>query len=202
MSDLEKQLRDQEVRNVISKLKAGKTLTARESQLANDYARELSGGSRYLTGAEIGKLLGISRQGGDKKVRNGCLVRSFEELVEWERTNNRYSGAGQGIIEARRKKIELETERIKFRLSVDRNEFLPVEKIREEATKVGSVLSAELSVLVNDLPGQLAGLNEVQIRDRLLLRLDALIEKTRGHLELLLDAKTFEDDEEITEPSY
>lgn len=195
MADLEKQLRDQEVRNIISKLKAGRTLTARESQLASDYARELSGGSRYLTGAEIGKLLGISRQGGDKKVRAGCLVRSFEELVEWERANNRHTGAGAGIIEARRRKIELETERIKFRLSVDRNEFLPVEKIREEATKIGSVLTAELSVLVNDLPGQLAGLSEIQIRDRLLVRLDALIEKTRGQLESLLDARTFTDDE-------
>jgi hypothetical protein len=185
MGDLEKQLRDQEVRNIISKLKAGRTLTARESQLASDYARELSGGSRYLTGAEIGKLLGISRQGGDKKVRAGCLVRSFEELVEWERANNRHTGAGAGIIEARRQKIELETERLRLRIKIDRGQMIDRERVREAGVAAGAALVAELSVLANELPGQLAGLGELDIRDRLLARIDILVRSFRDRIENL-----------------
>lgn len=185
MADLEKQLRDQEVRNVITKLKAGKTLTARESQLANDYAREMSGGSRFLTGAEIGKLLGISRQAGDKKVRGGCLVRSFEELVEWERTNNRQAGAGSAIIEARRRKIELETERLRIRIEIDKGQMIDRDRVREAGVAAGAALVAELSVLANELPGQLAGLGELDIRDRLLARIDILVRTFRERLENL-----------------
>ena len=93
------------------------------------------------------------------------------------------------IAAARLEKIRAETERIKFRLLVDRSQFLPVDQIREEATTIGSVLVAELSALANDLPGHLAGLTEIQIRDRLLVRLDTLIEKIRGQLESLLDVR-------------
>jgi hypothetical protein len=49
----------------------------------------------------------------------------------------------------------------------------------------GAALVAELSVLANELPGQLAGLGELDIRDRLLARIDILVRSFRERLENL-----------------
>lgn len=182
MADLEKQLRDQEVRNIISKLKAGRTLTARESQLANDYARELSGGSRYLTGAEIGKLLGISRQAGDQKIQAGCLVRSFEELVAWETQRKEERGGGKSLNAIRQKKLEVETKRLEFHFAIDRGEYISKASIEEGGLAAGAALAAEINAMANDLPGQLVGLDERQIRARLMARMNEVLTNFRGRM--------------------
>jgi hypothetical protein len=182
VADISKQLRDQEFRNIILKLKAGKTLTARESALANEYAQEAGGGKRYLTGREIGKLLGISRQAGDMKVKQGCLVRSFDELVAWEAKRNDEGRGGKSLNAVRQRKLEIETERLEFLFAIDRGEYVSIAAIEEAGVAAGAALSAELNLMGNDLPGQLAGLDERQIRTRLLARVDEVLASFRKRM--------------------
>jgi hypothetical protein len=188
MADVEKQIRDQEFRNIILKLKAGKTLTARESRIANEYAQESSGGSRYLTGREIGKLLGVSRQAGDMKVKQGCLVRSFEELVAWEEQRNEEGRGGKGLNAIRQKKLEIETKRLEFHFAIDRGEYISKAAVEEGGLAAGAALAAELNAMANDLPGQLIGLDERQIRTRLLARLNEVLDGFRNRMEELENA--------------
>jgi hypothetical protein len=99
--------------------------------------------------------------------------------------------ANSGTIgEARLAKLNAETERIKFKTAVEQGAYIPADQVQDVATSIGSVLVAELSALANDLPGQLAGLSEVQIRDRLLARLDGLIASTREKLQNLRNVRT------------
>lgn len=184
-TDLAKQLRDKEFQNIVSKLKAGKTLTARESELASTYAAEMSGGGRYLNGKEIGKLLGITRQAGDKKIQLGCLVRSFEELVAWENSRNEEGRGGKSLNAIRQKKLEVETQRLEFHFAIDRGEYISKAAIEEGGLAAGAALAAEVNAVANDLPGQLVGLDERQIRALLLSRLNEILAGFRGRMEEL-----------------
>jgi hypothetical protein len=51
---------------------------------------------------------------------------------------------------------------------------VPVVEMRETATRVVSVWCSELDALVGDLPGQLAGLTEVEIQPKLRSRIELL----------------------------
>lgn len=156
--------------------------------------------------AYLASEMGVNVSTVSRWAMQGMPRKSVEEAKAWREAKAAGSAevSAQGppnIAAARLEKLRAETERIKFRLLVDRNQFLPVDQIREEATTIGSVLVAELSTLTNDLPGHLAGLTEIEIRDRLLVRLDALIEKVRGQLESLLDVRQPDEPEETTRAS-
>jgi hypothetical protein len=144
-----------------------------------------------LTIRALAEQLGLEKSTVQEACQNGMPRTSVEAALEW-RSKRPVLGAAvksATIAEARLAKLNAETARLQFRLAVDRGEYLPIDQVREEATGIGSVLIAELSALANDLPGQLAGLSEVQIRDRLLARLDSLIETTRGKLQTLLNVR-------------
>jgi hypothetical protein len=146
---------------------------------------------RVLGVTELADLLGLDKSTVSEACKNGMPRTSLEAALEW-RSNRPVIGAtvkSATIAEARLAKLNAETARIQFKLAVERGEFLPRDQVREEATTIGSVLMAELSALANDLPGQLAGLSEIQIRDRLLARMDTLIETTRGKLQTLLNVR-------------
>jgi hypothetical protein len=163
-------------------------------------------GAGRLILAYLAVEMGVNVSTVSRWAMQGMPRDSVEKARAWKAAKAAESAdiSAQGppnIAAARLEKIRAETERIKFRLLVDRNQFLPVDQIREEATTIGSVLVAELSALANDLPGHLAGLTEIQIRDRLLVRLDSLIEKIRGQLESLLDVRQPDELEEAPRPS-
>ncbi len=162
-------------------------------------------GSGRLILAYIAAEMGVNVSTVSRWAMQGMPRDSVEKARAWKAAKAAESAeisahGPPNIAAARLEKIRAETERIKFRLLVDRNQFLPVDQIREEATTIGSVLVAELSALANDLPGHLAGLTEIQIRDRLLVRLDSLIEKIRGQLESLLDVREPDELEEVPRP--
>lgn len=59
-------------------------------------------------------------------------------------------------------------------LAILDKEYLPAKKVREDCISVGTVMDAELSALLNDMPGVLAGLSEPNIRTKLAARIGAL----------------------------
>lgn len=183
MSELQKQIEGLEFKNIVAKLKAGKTLNSKEREIALARAIELESGERFLTGAEIGKILNISRQAGEKKIANGCLVKNEEELRAWIAERSLAIGRGpnapQNLNEARFNKVQLETELLKWKVAREKGDVIPVDQVREDVIAAVAAFTAELYALANDVPGQLVGLLETQIRDKMLTRIDLLVDKVK-----------------------
>jgi len=79
------------------------------------------------------------------------------------------------LSEARTEKLRKEVQRLDIMIARDKGELVPRAEVREAGVSIGALLSAEIAAMVNDLPGQLAGLDEVGIRAGLLARTDALL---------------------------
>lgn len=167
-SDLKKKIREAEVKNILQKLKSGKTLTARESNIISEYAHEVDGGDKKLTQRDIAKAWGMTQPNVHKMVKMGMPTHSMQAAEEWRKEflaqNGRGDAAPKGLNEARLRKLKLECERIEFANAIDRGEYVKIADQRESGIKVGAILSAKLSALVNDASGILAGLGEVEVK--------------------------------------
>jgi len=86
------------------------------------------------------------------------------------------------LSEARTEKLRKEVERLNIMIARDRGELISRAEVRESGVAIGALLSAEFAAMVNDLPGQLAGLDEVGIRAGLLARTDALLVALKSKL--------------------
>ena len=87
--------------------------------------------------------------------------------------------------EARTQKLAKEIERLSIIIAREKGELVPVDEVRETATRVVSVWCSELDALVGDLPGQLAGLTEADIQPRLRSRIELLKANARQSVETL-----------------
>lgn len=139
----------------------------------------------FLSSVQIAAHLKCSRNNAWVKIRDGCLVKTTQELEEWVKARQEKRSVAADLNEARKRKIELESERLRLRIEIDRGQKIDREKVHEAGVAAGAALVAELSVLANELPGQLAGLGELDIRDRLLARIDILVRSFRERLENL-----------------
>lgn len=139
----------------------------------------------YLSSVQIAAHLKCSRNNAWVKIRDGCLVKTTEELESWVKARQEKRSVAADLNEARKRKIELESERLRLRIEIDRGQKIDRDKVHEAGVAAGAALVAELSVLANELPGQLAGLGELDIRDRLLARIDILVRTFRERLENL-----------------
>ena len=86
------------------------------------------------------------------------------------------------LSEARTEKLRREVERLNIMIARDKGELVSRVEVRESGVAIGALLSAEIAAMVNDLPGQLAGLDEVGIRAGLLARTDALLVSIKAKL--------------------
>lgn len=86
------------------------------------------------------------------------------------------------LSEARTEKLRKEVERLNIMIAKDRGELVSRAEVREAGIAIGALLSAEVAAMVNDLPGQLAGLDEIGIRAGLLARTDALLVSIKNKL--------------------
>jgi hypothetical protein len=141
--------------------------------------------------SELAGLLGLDKSTVSEACKRGMPRTSLEAALEWRAAQPTIQSVAKSasIAEARLAKLNAETERIEFKTAVEKAEYLRIDEVREAATSIGSVLVAELNALANDLPGHLAGLSEIQIRDRLLVRLDLLVTKARTKLDALSAVK-------------
>ena len=87
--------------------------------------------------------------------------------------------------EARTQKLAKEIERLSIIIAREKGELVPVDDVRETATRVVSVWCSELDALVGDLPGQLAGLSEADIQPRLRSRIELLKANARQSVEAI-----------------
>jgi hypothetical protein len=182
--DLEQKIKEAEFKNILQKLKSGKTLTARESKIASEFASEKKTGK--LTQQKIAKAWGMTQPNVHKMVKAGMPMTSMAEAEAWRKkfleTNGRGKDAPKGLNEARLRKTLLECERIEYALAVDRGEYVKNLEVREAGIRFGAILSAKLSALVNDASGALAGLGEVELRKKLNDRVQGILGEMQGEL--------------------
>jgi hypothetical protein len=184
-SDLQGKIREAEFKNILQKLKDGKTLTARESKIAAEFAAKRDG--KGLTQAELAAAWGMTQPNIHKMVKQGMPMTSIEAATEWRKdwleTHGRGDTAPENIQQAKLRKTLLECEKIEFALSVDRGEYIKNSIVREAGIRIGAIFSAKLAALVNDASGALAGLDEASLRKKLHERTQAILAEIRTELE-------------------
>ena len=82
-SDLQGKIREAEFKNILQKLKDGKTLTARESKIAAEFAAKRDG--KGLTQAELATAWGMTQPNIHKMVKQGMPMTSIEAATEWRK---------------------------------------------------------------------------------------------------------------------
>jgi hypothetical protein len=184
-SDLQGKIREAEFKNILQKLKDGKTLTARESKIAAEFAAKRDG--KGLTQAELAAAWGMTQPNIHKMVKQGMPMSSIEAATEWRKnwleTHGRGDTAPENIQQAKLRKTLLECEKIEFALSVDRGEYIKNSIVREAGIRIGAIFSAKLAALVNDASGALAGLDESTLRKKLHERTQSILAEIRNELE-------------------
>jgi hypothetical protein len=184
-SDLQGKIREAEFKNILQKLKDGKTLTARESKIAAEFAAKRDG--KGLTQAELAAAWGMTQPNIHKMVKQGMPMTSIEAATEWRKnwleTHGRGDTAPENIQQAKLRKTLLECEKIEFALSVDRGEYIKNSIVREAGIRIGAIFSAKLAALVNDASGALAGLDEASLRKKLHERTQSILAEIRNELE-------------------
>ena len=184
-SDLQGKIREAEFKNILQKLKDGKTLTARESKIAAEFAAKRDG--KGLTQAELAAAWGMTQPNIHKMVKQGMPMDSIEAATEWRKnwleTHGRGDTAPENIQQAKLRKTLLECEKIEFALSVDRGEYIKNAVVREAGIRIGAIFSAKLAALVNDASGALAGLDEATLRKKLHERTQSILAEIRNELE-------------------
>jgi hypothetical protein len=185
--DLSRKIREAEFKNILQKLKDGKTLSAREAKIAADFAQERDGKPRKLTQQEVADAWGMTQPNVAKMVKQGMPLDSMEAAMEWRRKfleeRGRGDDAPKSYQEARTRKALLECERLDIQLAILREEYVRKAEVRESGIRIGAIFSAKLAALVNDASGALAGLGESELRKKLHERTQGILAEIRDELE-------------------
>ena len=114
-----------------------------------------------------------------KLVKQGMPTTSIEAAKEWYAE---FSAKPTDIGAAKLQKTLKEIERLDLIVARERGELINRAEVRESGVAIGALLSAECSAMVNDLPGQIAGQDEVEIRPKLQSRIDLMLANIRTRL--------------------
>jgi hypothetical protein len=180
-SDLQGKIREAEFKNILQKLKDGKTLTARESKIAAEFAAQRDG-RKGLTQTELAAAWGMTQPNIHKMVKQGMPMDSIEAATAWrkqfleERTPASYN-------EARTRKALLECDKLDMQLAILRGDYEEKAKMRESGIRIGAIFSAKLAALVNDASGALAGLDEATLRKKLHERTQGILAEIKEEIE-------------------
>ena len=172
-----------QVKNIFAKLNAGKTISRREEQLVAAYE---AGTLPELTLEEVAAHFGVSRPGALRWKRSmakaGLPWTTIEGIQKW-RDSKEQQATPNDINGVKKQKLEREVRRLDIKIAEDEKRLVPVEQVVEETIRVVAIWCAELDALVNDLPGQLAGLTETEIQPKLRSRLELLKLNARASFE-------------------
>jgi hypothetical protein len=184
-SDLQGKIREAEFKNILQKLKDGKTLTARESKIAAEFAAKRDG--KGLTQSELAAAWGMTQPNIHKMVKQGMPLDSIEAATEWRKDYLERQGKGDqapaSLNEARLRKILLECERIELTNAISKSEYVAIGSVRETGIRIGAIFSAKLAALVNDASGALAGLDEATLRKKLHERTQQILAEIKQEIE-------------------
>lgn len=183
--DLSRKIREAEVKNIIAKLRAGKTLTARESKIASEFADEQDG-RKKITQEELAALWGMSQPNIHKLVKQGMPMDSIESATAWRKQFLEDRAPPASYQEAKTRKALLECEKLEMQIAILRGDYEPKTKSIEAGIRIGSIFTAKVEALVNDASGACAGLDEMtmnkkfhKMAQQMLLEIQDEIKKTQ-----------------------
>jgi hypothetical protein len=128
---------------------------------------------------ELGKALGITHQSASLLVKQGMPTHSIEAAKEWYAA---LKAKPTDLGGAKLQKTLREIERLDLIVARERGELINRAEVREAGVAIGALLSAELAAAVNDLCGQVAGVDEATARQLLEARADSLLESVQKKL--------------------
>jgi transposase len=163
-----------QVKNILAKLKAGKTITQREQKIVASF--EESGDAHVLTEREVAEIGGVSQPTARGWLKQGA-PRTREKLLTWLAQKREEEPTNQGA--AKLKKTLMEVELLDLKIQQQKGELVSRSAMREAGQRVGALIVAELAAMANDAPGQLAGADEATIRERLEARHVVLVNRLR-----------------------
>lgn len=185
-SNLQNRVREAEIKNILQKLKAGKTLTSRESQIISEYAEEQDQGQEKLTQRHLAKLWGMTQPNICKMVKAGMPMTSLKEAEDWRKEflekNGRGDCAPKNLNEARLRKTLLECERIEYMMAIEKKEYIKQTEVHDSGIKLGAIFSAKLAALVNDVSGACAGLDEITLRKKMHEKTQQILSEIQSEL--------------------
>jgi len=108
----------------------------------------------------------------------GCPLDSFEAIDAWKTNRNQTHATGSSapvdLNAARLNKINIDAERSKIKLELERGNVVTNQSVEEKAAEAFAILCAELDAAESDLAGQIAGETEIVCRQRLRSRFSLL----------------------------
>ena len=166
--DLSRKIREAEFKNILQKLKDGKTLSAREAKMAEEFAKEREQKPEGpISQVALAKAWGMTQPNISYLCKQGMPLTSIEAASEWRKNYLENQGKGDqapaSLNEARLRKILLECERIELTNAISRGEYIAIGTVRETCIRIGATLSAQGEAFVNDSAGELAGLDEANV---------------------------------------
>jgi hypothetical protein len=180
---LTEQVSKAQVKNILAKLKAGKTISRAEQAMVAAYE---AGTLPDLTLEQVAAHFGLSRPGVLRwkraMAKAGLPWTTIEGIQKWRDSKEQQATPGD-INGVKKQKLEREVRRLDIKIAEDEKRLVPVEQVVEETIRVVATWCAELDALVNDLPGQLAGLTETEIQPKLRSRLELLKLNARASFE-------------------
>ena len=187
--DIQSKIRDAQVKNILEKLKSGKTLTARESIIIEEFAAEKDGKPKKLTQQDVADAWGMTQPNVAKMVKQGMPLDSMEAAVAWRKDflarKGRGDNAPEGYQEARTRKALLECERLEMQLAILRGDYTLTTEVREDGLRIGNILTAKLNTFVADSTGMLAGLDETEVQKRVFDWTQRFIAEVKEEMEKL-----------------
>jgi hypothetical protein len=182
---LTEQVSKAQVKNILAKLKAGKTISRAEQAMVAAFE---AGTLPELTLEHVAAHFEISRPGALKwkraMAKAGLPWTTIEGIQKWRDTKTK-EATPSDINAARKQKLEREVERLELIIKREKGEVICVETVREQGIRIASIWCSELDAMVSDLPGQVAGLSEAELQPRLKTRIETLKTKIRHQMEAL-----------------
>jgi len=91
---------------------------------------------------------------------------------------------GSDIKEVRKQKLQREIEMLDLKIKHEKGELVLASQVVEESQMIAAILSSEGQAMISDLRGQLAGLDEITIGERITARWTQLLQRTQQRLGL------------------
>lgn len=180
---LTEQVTKAQVKNILAALKAGKRITKSEQAMVAAYE---AGTLPDLTLEAVAAHFELSRPGvlrwKRQMAKEGLPWTTIEGIAKW-RESKAKQATPSDINGVKKQKLEREVKRLDIKIAEDEGRLIPVERVVDETVRVVSTWCAELDAMVNDLPGQLAGLPEADILIRLRNRIELLKNNARTAFE-------------------
>jgi hypothetical protein len=167
-----------QVKNILAKLNAGKTITRREQAQIEAFERGQSAPKTTREWAAHYKVSHVTIINWGKA--GAPLNGTVEEMDAWRASKEKQEPTKYS--DAKLQKTLLECKKIELVVAQLEGELISKAAVREANTMIAATLAAELQNLVSDCVSLLDGLQGAQIREKMEPRVNLLIERTNERL--------------------